>query len=539
MLKKILKITPIVLLVMLCISAYANGAAQAPVPATSSHQLRSPPLTKTLGPLPSLNKTYGGSLVDRFNDIISCASGGYALVGVTYSWGAGGGDVYLVRVDDNGNRLWNYTYGGADYDAGAAIVELSDGSFAITGRTFSYSANSDILLLRVDKDGNQIYSITFGEDTDDDEGYSLIVGSDDSLTIVGSTSSFGVDYTAAWLIHTGPCGHTRWNVTYDTPNYDDGHDVVECASGGYAITGTVYDGAYDDALLIRTNATGYHLWNHTYGGSLDDHTESLVECSGGGFALTGYTESYGVSDYTAWLVRVDASGNHLWNMTYESPDWTIAEEVIEYSDGGFALAGVQRMITVPASGARNRPPSPYDGLLLRTDASGNHLWNRTYGLTGYSEDRYEGLLECEDGAIITAGYTYQSGFDAWFVKTDYPLAWDPEPSDQTIALGTSLAYDLNVTSWFTLGSWTINDTTQFAISTACIVSDVVALSAGNYGLRVSITDTMGSEISAEFTITVEGPLISPIPLALIAGVAVIIIVLILLLLYYFVLRKRK
>jgi hypothetical protein len=92
-----------------------------------------------------------------------------------------------------------------------------------------------------------------------------------------------------------------------------------------------------------------------------------------------------------------------------------------------------------------------------------------------------------------------------------------------------------------VNTWTINDTNNFAISSAGIVSNILVLVPGVYALSVSVIDVMGSEITGEFTVTVEAPLISPIPIELILIIAVIVIVIIvlLLLLYYFVLRKRK
>jgi len=78
--------------------------------------------------------------------MVPCSSGGYALVGHTYSWGASNAEVWLVRVDAEGNLLWNKTFSGANYDYGKAIVALSDG-FAIAGYTRSYSASHDYWLI--------------------------------------------------------------------------------------------------------------------------------------------------------------------------------------------------------------------------------------------------------------------------------------------------------------------------------------------------------------------------------------------------------
>jgi hypothetical protein len=119
------------------------------------------------------------------------------------------------------------------------------------------------------------------------------------------------------------------------------------------------------------------------------------------------------------------------------------------------------------------------------------------------------------------------------------LAFSPALADQTVAYNTPLAYDINVSSWFSIDAWILNDTTNFAISAAGIVTNALLLAPGVYGLRVSVNDTLGHEVTGEFSVTVEAPLIAPIPLELILVIlAVIIIVIILLLLCYY-LRKRK
>ncbi len=167
------------------------------------------------------------------------------------------------------------------------------------------------------------------------------------------------------------------------------------------------------------------------------------------------------------------------------------------------------------------------------------LWNSTYG--GPEIDKYFDLVECTNGDFVTVGCTTSFGaghYDGWLVKTRYPLVWDPAPTDQTLAYGVPLAYDLNASAWFGIDTWIINDTTQFAINSNGVVSDVAALPIGGCGLRVSVNDTMGNEIWGVFSITVEAPLISPVPLLLIVVAVIVIIVVVLLLLYYFK-RKRK
>ena len=110
-----------------------------------------------------------------------------------------------------------------------------------------------------------------------------------------------------------------------------------------------------------------------------DYARSVVQTSDGGYALAGHTASFGAGSYDAWLVKVDASGNAMWNKTYGGASSDKAYSVVQTSDGGYALAGF-----TDSFGAGN-----YDAWLVKVDASGNAMWNKTYG--GAASD-YASLL---------------------------------------------------------------------------------------------------------------------------------------------------
>ncbi len=507
---KILIVPSFGLLVLLSIAPFITATTQSLQPIPQNYKFQSLLSNGLVGPPPLWNKTYGNTEFDEIYDMVPCTSGGYALTGHTYSWGAGNADAWLVRVDAEGNFLWNKTFGRANYDYGKAIVALSDG-FAIAGYTSSFSASYDYWLIRTNLDGDELWNVTFGG-TDGDYAYDLVASTGGGFTLVGHTYSFGAAVADTWLLHTDSMGNHVWNETYSGPYFDIGTGLVECSTGGYAICGYMnpQPAGDSDAWLIRTDAGGNHQWNQTFGNTGYDQTFSLIECSSGGFAIAGRTGSYD-SSQAAWLIRTDAGGNHQWNQTYDEPDLETALAVIEYSEGGFVLAGYTSS-PAPTNRKISDKNGVYNALLIRTDSSGAMLWNQTYG--GVNADQYGALVECSNGDIITAGYTNSygaGGSDGWLVKTPYPLVWNPVPTDQTTAYGASFSYDLNVTSWFTLDTWTINDTTNFAINIAGVISNAFVLASGVYGLQVTVNDTVGDEITGSFSVTVEAQITTPIP----------------------------
>ena len=136
-------------------------------------------------------RTYGGIGWDRGYGLEQTLDGSYILAGYTTSFGAGGEDVYLIKTDANGDTLWTRTYGGASYDRGFAIRQTNDNGFIIVGMTYSFgSGQGDVYLIKTDSLGNQLWTQTYGGDSVD-YGTSVQQTSDNGYVVVGKTMSFG------------------------------------------------------------------------------------------------------------------------------------------------------------------------------------------------------------------------------------------------------------------------------------------------------------------------------------------------------------
>jgi hypothetical protein len=221
------------------------------------------------------------------------------------------------------------------------------------------------------------------------------------------------------------------------------------SDGGYALAGHISSfgaGSYD-FWLVKTDAAGNMEWNRTYGGTGIDEAFSVVVTSDGGYALAGYTTSYGVGETDVWLVKTDASGNMEWNRTYGGTqfDKDIAYSLVATSDEGYAIAG-----STETFGAGND-----DFWLIKTDAFGNVEWNRTYG--GVWGEGARSLVVTSDGGYALAGETSGAeGRNGWLVKTD--AAGNMEWNRTYGGTGIDVAYSLVATSD---GGYAIAGTTIF------------------------------------------------------------------------------
>jgi outer membrane protein assembly factor BamB len=351
-------------------------------------------LVRSLG-----NWTYGGANNEKAFSIIETIDGGYAIAGYTASYGAGGNDFWLVKVNSSGIMQWNKTYGGSGADVAFGIVASSDGGYALAGYTASYGAGgNDVWLVKVDSNGTLQWSKTYGGNKAD-SAYCLVATSDGGYAIAGSTYSYGAGDADVWLIKVDSNGNTEWSKTYGGTGEDVAYSLVTVSDGGYALAGYTrsYGAGSYDFWLVKVSSSGNMEWNKTFGGTAADTAYGLTATVDGGFVIAGSTASYGAGNNDVWLIKVDSAGNALWNTTYGQSGSDIAYGIVASTDGGYTATG-----STASYGAGSD-----DVWLIRVDSSGNALWNRTYG--GSGADVARSLVLCADGGYALAGCTTSYG----------------------------------------------------------------------------------------------------------------------------------
>jgi hypothetical protein len=359
----------------------------------------------------SFSAVFGGAGDEWGWFVQQTSDGGYIVTGSTSSFGAGGIDIWLVKTDGSGNRIWDKTYGGAGDDYGSSVQQTSDGGYIIVGGTTSYGAGGhDVWLVRTDADGNEVWDKTFGG-AGYDYGTSVEQTSDGGYVVAGSAGSSGAGGFDVWLIKTDASGNETWDKTFGGPDRDEGFSVQQTSDDGYIIAGwtTTDRPGYEHLWLIRTDLSGNKVWDKVFGVSGIERGNSVRQTYDGGYVVAGWTTSYGAGSSDVWLVKTDSSGNQDWNRTFGGPGSDGGNSVQQTSDGGYIVAG-----WTDSSGAGGGHT-----WLLKTTASGNRRWDRTFegisGSGGYS------ARQTSDGGYIVAGSTGYHGTgnsDVWLIKTD-------------------------------------------------------------------------------------------------------------------------
>lgn len=208
------------------------------------------------------SQTFGGSGTDQAFAVRELKAGGYMVAGYTGSAGAGGYDVYLIKLDANGGAAWERTYGGTGHDIGRAVQQVPGGGFMVAGYTNSSgSGGYDVYVTRTDASGIELWSRTFGG-ARDDFGFDLALTRDKGFIVAGYTYSFGAGGSDVYLVQTDANGNLRWSETFGGSLADRAFSIDRTSDNGYVVVGDTHSfgqGRYSDVYLLRTTPPGESL----------------------------------------------------------------------------------------------------------------------------------------------------------------------------------------------------------------------------------------------------------------------------------------
>jgi hypothetical protein len=243
------------------------------------------------------------------------SDGGYILSGSIGSTSSSNGiDVYLLRLNSAGTKLWSRKIGGALDEVSTCIRQTPDGGYVSLGYTNSFGAGvNDLYLLRLNSFGDTLWTRTYGNtgtDGNSSNRQNLEITSDSGFIIGSYTSSFSTN-ADAFLIKTKANGDTLWTKTYGGVGSEVIYNVKQTKDGGYIFTGytTSFGAGNNDVYLVRTNSVGDTLWTRAFGGSLAESGQSVIETSDKGFMVAGCSSSFGNGNNDVYIFKTDSAGN--------------------------------------------------------------------------------------------------------------------------------------------------------------------------------------------------------------------------------------
>jgi hypothetical protein len=289
---------------------------------------------------PLWTRTVGGNFRDESYFVQETADQGFVVAGFTRSFGSGSGDAYIIKTNSSGHLQWTRTFGGNDEDGARCVRQTTDGGYIAAGEVASWGAGDwDVYLVKMDAQGNLQWQRAFGGRYHD---YAIAVQqtTDGGYVVAGITNSFGAGGADFYVIKTNNQGIPQWSRTYGGSSDEMANAVQQTNDGGFMIAGWTYSfGAGDaDVYLVKTNSQGVVQWTRTYGGTGFDGAGSARQMGDGRYILAGYM-STDVGDSNFMLMKVDSNGNLLWKRNYGGRNDEIWGCVCPTYDGGFVVGG--------------------------------------------------------------------------------------------------------------------------------------------------------------------------------------------------------
>ncbi|MDP8238298.1 MAG: fibronectin type III domain-containing protein [Candidatus Hatepunaea meridiana] len=355
------------------------------------------------------NQVFGGALDEEGHKVRQTPDGGFIVVGSTKSFGAGDSDVWLIKTDANGNEQWNKTFGGLYYDYGSDVRCTTDGGYIIVGYTASFGEGDyDVWLIKVDASGDEEWNQTIGG-SDRDKGYGVHPDQIGGYIVVGSTRSYGVGDYDTWIIRTDHLGHKQEDRTIGEGGREEVFCIEPSLESGFDVVGSTqsFGSGFSNACLFRIDNFGRPVWRRYFGLSNFGKGLGVNSAHTGGTIITGYIVADDRSDYDLWFIRVDYSGQEVWNKTFGGDGNEKGYSCHKTEDGGYVVIGLTDSFG----------KGDMDAWLIKTDGEGNELWNMTLG--GTARDEGFASQPTTDGGYIITGSTESfgaGGSDVWLIK---------------------------------------------------------------------------------------------------------------------------
>ena len=391
-------------------------------------------------------QTYGGSGEDTPQAIIATSDGGFAILGFSNSTDGdlqgkdlAVNDYWLLKLDAEGELQWSKTYGGSKDDRGQSLVQTQDGGFALTGYAMSDDGDGSVnkgfhdnWVVKVDAQGTIEWEKSYGF-SGHDHSYDILDTGDGGYFFTGflditsaradgntekssSLSAHGVG--EFWGTKIDEKAKVQWRGYYGGTNNDRAHAVVRAEDGGYVMAGFTESDDFDinnsrgsyDFWVVKIDDTGNLVWQESFGGTGIERAQDIAKTNDGGYVITGSTfsndvdvsKNHGESDI--WLIKIDGDGNLVWDKSFGGLQFDAAESVIISKDGGYIVVGNSKSSSMDV----NANAGENDIWLLKTDANGNVVWQKSFGGSGldYGFD----AIEMTTGAIVLVGETSSNDF---------------------------------------------------------------------------------------------------------------------------------
>lgn len=399
------------------------------------------------------SKTFGGSLDEKIGSVVKTSDGGMIVVGHTNSSDGDINkqydqiDIWIIKIDSQGNKVWSKTIGGSKNDYGTSIIATNDGNFIISGYTESSDGIvpsnfglHDFLVVKINSSGDVIWSKNYGF-SGHDHAHKIIQTSDGGYFVVGFSEYSGIEGSGGTqnngegheIGHKGVLhgsgefigvkidsqGEFMWYRYFGGTQNDRVNDVVEANDGGFLMVGFSESSDFDindnkgsyDFWVVKLHSNGSLAWKHNYGGSGIDQAFGVVKTNNNSYLIVGRSNSddkdisVSLGGFDAWVIHIDDHGHLIWNKSFGGSEFDSAEQIRMLSNGNFGIVGNTR------SNLNNSLKGENDFWFLEVDNKANSkvYWQKTFG--GSNIDIAKDFYQNNNNEIFIVGESQSSDYD--------------------------------------------------------------------------------------------------------------------------------
>ncbi|MBS1658536.1 MAG: T9SS type A sorting domain-containing protein [Bacteroidetes bacterium] len=324
-------------------------------------------------------KCLGGTDPDAGESIEQTNDGGYIVAASSSSNNCdvtgnhGWNDYWIVKLDSLGNIQWQKSLGGSNDEYVHSIHQTIDGGYVVAGSSNSNDGDvtgnhnsEDYWIVKLDSTGNIQWEKSLGG-TYGDKAYDIQQTSDTGYIVVGASGSNDGDVSGNhgdgdyWIVKLDNSGNIEWQKCFGGTSGEEAYSVQLTSDKGFVVAGYSWssDGdatsnhGWDDYWIIKLDSSGNIQWQKSVGGTYTEDAYSIQQTNDGGFIVAGTSDSndgdvtgwhvsyddFGdpLPDY--WIIRLDSSGNLIWEKCLGGSDWESAFCVKQTTDEGYIIAG--------------------------------------------------------------------------------------------------------------------------------------------------------------------------------------------------------
>ncbi len=476
-------------------------------------------------------RTIGGSGSDKLWSIVQTSDGGFLVGGNSDSNTSGeknedsrgGDDYWVIRLNPNGNILWQRTFGGNADDYLFSVQQTIDGGFILGGhsnsnisgdKTENSQGDFDYWIIKLDNSGNIQWQNTIGGNGIDiinkivetDEG-NFLIGGHSTSAISGDRTVFKNGFRDVWLVKLDLNGGIIWQKSY---GYNDVTltGLAKTIDGGFILSSTIFGitPIHDAFWALRLDSFGNQIWSKIIGGDKSDWFPKINPTTDGGYIIAGASDSDAFGDksensqgsFDYWVVKLDENGNVVWENTIGGSEPEQPDSIIQCLDGSYLVCGYSSS-NISGDKTQNSQGSS-DYWFLKLNSVGIIEWQNRVG--GEEADHRAKAIQAVDGSYVIGGYSSSniSGdktensrgeYDFWIVKhaaslgiNENPFATTitlyPSPAKNTLQLNTQDKTIDQVNIYTMTGSKVL----QLNVDTVSPTVDVSSLASGVYYLQL-------------------------------------------------------